>query len=179
MENNAPGRVEKGTHWSLHVITYPLLVAYFLPVIVIYLVALGTDYFANNTKGYLEFAQAIAGPFFDTVRTTMGAIFVPFVMAYAVKDRQVGDPIPVSTLTIFSVFLGFFMASTILYGLVEWREVTLRRSTFTVAGKSVDPYQVFLNTASAYARESLTYLALVLGIALRPAASAALSKHAS
>ncbi|MGE0497571.1 MAG: hypothetical protein AB7I35_01770 [Ramlibacter sp.] len=162
-------------HWSLHVITYPLLLVYFLPVLVIYWVSIRTDTFLNDADGILGFARAIAGPFFDTVRSTMGAIFVPFVMAYAVKDRQPDQPIPRSTLGIFLVFLVFFVATTVLYGLVEMREVSLRRHLVTVGGKGVAVYEVYRDTALAYARESLTYIALVLGIALRPAASAALT----
>lgn len=174
MTRNGP--LSKGVHWSLHVITYPLLVTYFLPVLAIYWVAFSTSYFLNDIDGLLGFAQAIAGPFFDTARTTMGAIFVPFVMAYAVKDRLVDDPIPSSTLIIFCVFLSLFLMSTVLYGLVEWRVVTLKRNVISIGGKDMEIYEVYRNTALAYARESLTYIALVLGIALRPAASAALSK---
>jgi hypothetical protein len=172
-----PHTSHSGVHWSLHVITYPLLFAYFLPVIVIYWVAFSTSIFANDTTGLLGIAQAIAGPFFDTVRATMGAIFVPFVMAYAVKNREPGDPVPNSTLCIFGVFLLFFLLTTFLYGLVEWRAVTLGRNTIVVGGKEIKIYEVYRSTAVAYARESLTYLALVLGIALRPAASAALSRR--
>jgi hypothetical protein len=164
-------------HWSLHAITYPLLFTYFLPVLVIWFVAADTQFFLSDPNSYLQIAQAIAGPFFDTVRTTMGAIFVPFVMAYALKDRKVGDPTPLGTLVLYWVFLGMFILGVVLYGIVEWRAVTLQRNNFTVAGVQTNIYEVFKATAIAYGRESLTYLALVLGITLRPAATSAMTKE--
>jgi hypothetical protein len=160
-------------HWSLHAITYPLLFAYFLPVLVILAVTVMTDVYVSDESGLLAVAPVIAGPYFETLRATMGAIFVPFVMAYAVKDRQADQPLPGSTLAIFCVFLGFFLLATILYGLIEWRAPTVSRTTFLFEGREVPVTDFLRSTMQSYAKESLTYIALVLGIALRPATSAA------
>jgi hypothetical protein len=167
----AAGRI----HWSLHAITYPLLFVYFLPVLVIFGVTVATEMYASDPDGMLNVAPVIAGPYFDTLRATVGAIFVPFVMAYAVKDRQADQPLPVSTLVIFGVFLAFFLAATTLFGLIEWRAVTISRTTVAFNGKDVPVTELLRTTVLSYAKESLTYVALVLGIALRPATTAATS----
>ena len=164
------------TNWSLHLITYPLLLTYFIPVLVICWVAATTQTFLKDPHDLVLVARAIAGPFFDVMHSTLAAIFVPFVMAYAVRNRTEDQPIPFSTLCIFFVFLGFFVISTFLYGLIEYRQVTLSRKTVPVAGKEVEVYVVFSGIVVAYAKEALTYIALVLGIALRPAMNSAVTK---
>lgn len=164
-------------NWSLHLITYPLLIVYFMPIIVIAWVTSSTDTFLRDPQNLTEVARAIAGPFFDVMRSTLSAIFVPFVMAYAIRNRKEGDPIPASTIFIFFVFLGLFIASAVLYGIVEYRQTTLSRKNVMIAGKEVEIYTVLNTILVAYAKESLTYIALVLGIALRPAMNSAASKQ--
>ena len=164
------------TNWSLHLITYPLLLIYFIPVLVLCWVAYETKTFMNDPRDLVLVGRAVAGPFFDVMHSTLAAIFVPFVMAYAVRNRKEGEPIPASTLCIFFVFLSFFVISTGLYALIDFRQVTLSRTTVPVGGKDTTIDVVYSGIVIAYAKEALTYIALVLGIALRPAMNSAASK---
>ena len=164
-------------HWTLHAITYPLLVVYFAPVLVLWWTALHTSYFTNDPEQLVKIAVAIAGPFFETVRSTVSAVFVPFVMAYAIKNRDESNRIPVSSLVLFFVLLSFFVASTALYAVIEWKRTSLGRFDDIVVGdKEVPVAEMFKSVATSYAKEALTYIALVLGIALRPAMTTATGK---
>lgn len=165
-------------HWTLHAITAPLLLLYFAPVLALYWAALSTEYFASDPYGRIGVGRAIAGPLFDTLRATLSAVFVPFVMAYAVKNRSLNQSIPLPTLGILYVFLFFLVASGLLYGIVEANQVTLGDHPAAEAGSAAEGnpskvtltmYEVYRDISIAYAKESLTFVALVLGIAMRPA----------
>lgn len=167
-----------GLHWTLHAITAPLLLLYFAPVLALYWAALTTEFFASDPSGRIGVGRAIAGPLFDTLRATLSAVFVPFVMAYAVKNRSLNQSIPLPTLGILYVFLVFLVASGVLYGIVEAHQVTLgdhpaAEATSAAEGSpskvTLTMYEVYRDISIAYAKESLTFVALVLGIAMRPA----------
>ncbi|MEJ2801592.1 hypothetical protein WAE61_06915 [Comamonadaceae bacterium PP-2] len=169
----------QGVHWTLQAITAPLLLLYFAPVLALYWAALSTEFFASDPNERIGVGRAIAGPLFDTLRATLSAVFVPFVMAYAIKNRSPSQAIPLPTLGILYVFLGFLVASGLLYGIVEAHRLTLRdhpASTLDSAGSdgnspnaTLTMYEVYRDISIAYAKESLTFVALVLGIAMRPA----------
>ncbi len=169
----------QGLHWTLHAITAPLLLLYFAPVLVLYWAALSTEFFASDPYGRIGVGRAIAGPLFDTLRATLSAVFVPFVMAYAVKNRSMNQSIPLPTLGLLYVFLAFLVASGMLYGIVEAHQVTLGDHPAAEAGNAAAEgsaskatftmYEVYRDISIAYAKESLTFVALVLGIAMRPA----------
>ena len=174
------GEKTEGLHWTLHAITAPLLLLYFAPVIALYWAALSTEFFASDPSGRIGVGRAIAGPLFDTLRATLSAVFVPFVMAYAIKNRTLNQAIPFPTLAILYVFLAFLVASGMLYGIVEAKQVALGdhpalESGSVAAGDgsshraTLTMYEVYRDISVAYAKESLTFVALVLGIAMRPA----------
>lgn len=170
----------QGLHWTLHAITAPLLLIYFAPVLALYWAALSTEFFASDPYGRIGVGRAIAGPLFDTLRATLSAVFVPFVMAYALKNRSQNQSIPFPTLGILYVFLCFLVASGILYAIVEAQQVALRDHPAMESVSSTENeenstkatltmYEVYRDISIAYAKESLTFVALVLGIAMRPA----------
>jgi hypothetical protein len=101
-------------------------------------------------------------------------------MAYALKNRSQNQSIPFPTLGILYIFLGFLVASGILYAIVEAQQATLRdHPAMGNGGSTVNEenspnatltmYEVYRDISIAYAKESLTFVALVLGIAMRPA----------
>ncbi|CAM3864966.1 hypothetical protein [Delftia tsuruhatensis] len=168
----------QGLHWTLHVITAPLLLLYFAPVLAIYWAGISTEFFASDPDERIRVGRAIAGPLFDTLRASLSAVFVPFVMAYAIKNRSQNQSIPPATLAILYVFLGFLVASVVLYAIVESRQVTLGHYPAIESPPSSEQenpkttltmYEVYRDISIAYAKESLTFVALVLGIAMRPA----------
>ena len=159
-------------HWSFHWITYPMLFVYFLPILVIWIAAWHSGLFVNDSA-LLYYARAITGPFYDGFRASLGTIVLPFVTAYAVKDRLANHRVPGETLFLFIILLAIFLGVTLLYGVIDHHRSTLLRATETIDGHTVNVYEIFRDTAMTYARETVGYIALVLGIALRPAGSGA------
>ena len=155
-------------NWSFHWITYPMLFVYFLPILVIWVAAWHSGMFVNDSA-LLYYARAITGPFYDSFRASLGTIVLPFVTAYAVKDRLTNHRVPGETLFLFCILLAIFLGVTLLYGVIDLHRQTLLRATQTIDGRDVSVYVIFRDTAMTYAKETVGYIALVLGIALRPA----------
>jgi len=149
-------------------ITYSLLGIYVLPLLFILFSLYSTDFYSlqNNT---VYVADAVSGNFFSLFRDTFGSIIVPLVTAYSLPDRQPNSPVPKQTLALFFTLAGFFLLVVILYGVIKYYEIPLQK--FNVAddaGKIIkDVPKVFFDTILAYAKETLAYIALILGISLK------------
>lgn len=151
-----------GIQWLL----YPILVVYFLPVLAIAWAAIVTDGFRQDSVS-VTFAQVMASEFYESLRQTIGVIFLPFLTAYAVKVESTQSKIPISTATLFFILLVFFVITVIVYGVVEIRQPTLDRFNTQIDGKDFSLRVFFKATTSTYAKELLAYIAVVLGVSLK------------
>jgi hypothetical protein len=149
-------------------ITYSLLVVYVLPIFLICLSAFTSNFFTLESN-YVYIANAISGAYFTFFRDSFASIVIPLVTAYSIPQRDPEKGIPKATIGIFSVLLGMFVITTLLYALIKYREVYL--AMYNEAPRegisSIDIPQVFINTMLSYAKEILAYIALLLGITLK------------
>lgn len=149
-------------------ITYTLIFVYALPLFFILFSIYSTEFFSvrNNT---IYVADAITGGFFNLFRDTFGSIIVPLVTAYTLPERKPDTPISKEVFGLFFVFIGLFLLAVLLYAVIRYSEDSL--SHFNVDdenGKVIkDIPKIFYDTITAYGKETLAYVALVLGISLK------------
>ena len=144
-------------------ITYLLLIVYAIPIFVIAFAGFATDGFSIKGATPLV-AHAISGSFFSLFRDTFGSIIVPLVTAYSIDKRQVGEEISRHTIGLLVGLIGFFVLVTLLYGYVKFHEEDI--ATFNTE-KIPDIATLFQDVILTYAKESLAYIALALGISLK------------
>ncbi len=149
-------------------ITYTLLLVYALPLFFILISIYATDFFTlqNNT---IYVADAITGGFFNLFRDTFGSIIVPLVTAYSLPERKPNTPISKEVYGLFFTLIGLFLLAVILYAVIRYHEDGLKHfSVDDGSGKLIkDIPKIFYDTVTAYGKETLAYVALVLGISLK------------
>lgn len=150
-------------HWGFYWITYPLLGVYFLPVAMMGYAAWMGNALMDSAHS-VPLAEAVSGAFSDHLRTTLGTIMMPFITAYAVDPRLADGRIPGSTVVLFAALLGGLLLVTALYGYVEYQRAELSRAAMEVGGKETNVYELLGATLLTYAKETLGYVALVLGV---------------
>lgn len=151
---------------SIQWLLYPILIVYFLPILALAAAALITDGFTVQDES-LSFARIMASDFYDSLRQTIGVIFVPFLTAYAVQAVSSQAKVPISTAALFFVLLTFFVITIVMYGLIDIKQITLDRNTVRVNGKAESLSAFFKTATTVYAKELLAYIAIVLGITLK------------
>lgn len=152
----------------MQAIVYSLLFIYSIPLLFILLSLYTTDFFtARNNTVYM--ADAISGTFFSLFRDTFGSIIVPMITAYSIPTRQPNQPIPSETLRLFFTLTGIFLLTVVLYAFITYHQDALARfNDFDKDGKLVkDIPAAFFNTINTYGKESLAYLALLLGLSFK------------
>lgn len=108
---------------SIQWLLYPILIVYFLPILALAAAALITDGFTVQDES-LSFARIMASDFYDSLRQTIGVIFVPFLTAYAVQAVSSQAKVPISTAALFFVLLTFFVITIVMYGLIDIKQIT-------------------------------------------------------
>ena len=152
-----------GTNWFL----YPILVIYFLPVLVILGVAFETNLFKDDTRA-IDFARIISSDFYDAFRVTLGSIFVPLITVYSVQITTTQSKLPPATIALFFILILLLLLTIVAVCLVELQSVTLLRyDKRDSAGKTISVYLNFKSTTTAYAKELLAYIAIALGVTLK------------
>ena len=153
---------------NIKCITYSLLAVYAIPLFFISFALYATELFTlrNNT---VYVADAISGSYFSLFRDTFGSIVVPLMTAYTLPTRAPDKPVPRETFELFFSLVAVFIIATILYGVVVYHESALTRFNIEDAdGKIIkDLPKIFYASITSYAKESLAYIALILGISLK------------
>jgi hypothetical protein len=152
----------------MQAIVYSLLFVYSIPLLFIFLALYTTDFFAarDNT---VYMADAISGSFFSLFRDTFGSIIVPMITAYSIPTRQPDQPISSQTLRLFFTLIGIFLLTVILYAVITYHQDALARfNEVGDDGKLIkDIPKAFFTTITAYGKESLAYVALLLGLSFK------------
>ncbi|MBK1888674.1 hypothetical protein Undi14_01410 [Undibacterium sp. 14-3-2] len=146
----------------MRLITYMLLLVYALPIFLISYAAYSTEWFSSR-EGTVYVAHAISGPFFSLFRDTFGSIIVPLITAYSITKRENEMEIPKATIWFLMALIIFFVIVTGLYGIVKYNEEGL--ANFNVGTSDIP--KLFQDVILMYAKETLAYIALVLGISLK------------
>ena len=149
-------------------ITYSLLSVYAIPLFFISFALYSTNLFSlqNNT---VYVADAISGNFCNLFRDTFGSIVVPLMTAYTLPTRTADKPVPQETFELFFSLLALFILATFLYGVIVYHESALAHFNIADSDGKVtkDLPKIFYSTITSYAKESLAYIALILGISLK------------
>lgn len=146
----------------MRLITYMLLGVYALPIFIISYAIWSTGGFSSR-DGTVYVAQAISGSFFSLLRDTFGSIIVPLVTAYSITKSDGSSEIPKPTQHLLIVLILFFILVTGLYGFVKYYDTALAHFN---DGKS-DYGKLFQDVILTYAKETLAYIALTLGISIK------------
>lgn len=154
------------TEISIQWLLYPILIVYFFPVLTIGWAAVVTKGF-SETGVSITFAQVMASEFYESLRLTIGVIFLPLLTAYAVKIDSTKSKIPISTASLILVLLIFFIITIAVYGIVEISQESLSRLDKTIDGKNFSLRTFFKNSTAIYAKELLANIAVVLGVTLK------------
>ncbi len=151
------------------VIVYSLLFIYSLPLFSICFSIYVTDFFIVRGDDVVYMADAISSTFFSLFRDSFGSIIIPLVTAYSIPIRQPNQPIPRQTLYLFFTLMVIFLLAMILYAVVSYHHIALDKYYQEAADGKLpkDVFKAFVNTITAYGKESLAYVALLLGLSLK------------
>ncbi len=142
-------------------ILYGLLIVYILPLLGIIASIVLSDQFLTNAP-FVGVMGAIAISYVSTFRDILGSMIVPLVTAYSVPISG-RHSIPSQTKVLFTFLALVFVSSAISYGLVVKHEV--RIATYGPI------FAAFRDLTLSHAKEALAYIALTIGISVKPAQS--------
>lgn len=140
-------------------IAFTALFLYAVPLVGILLAAISSRGFTLETTTVYA-AGFIAQDFMQTTRETFGSIIVPLLTAFALKNAGADEKVPGRTFAIFAVLAILFVVSSVSYGLVMSAREEIAQTDEKIAS-------AFADVTRSYIKESLTYLALTLGISLK------------
>jgi uncharacterized membrane protein YgcG len=144
-------------------ITYTLIALYVLPLILLF-ITWSIGGFIEN-RALTNVSLAINTQYVASARSALGTIAMPFVTAYAVLGAQTGRKIPTETVCLFLVLVGFWVGSMFLKAFVDpiaaqvLQNLTSQDQTLLQAQRDA-----LTESLSAYPRELLVYISLLLGI---------------
>ena len=145
-------------------ITYTLLVLYTLPLFIL----LFTDFVSTGfimPSSWIEFSIALCGIYLASARDTLGTVVVPLVTAYSATSLQREDTIGRDTKCIFFVLVAIFILSILVYCSVKTRlDILLAQLTETDQSILSTSKEKLITMTESYVKETLAYIALVLGI---------------
>lgn len=152
----------------MQAIVYSLLFVYSLPLLFILLSVFTTDFFSARDDT-VHIAHAMSGSFFSLFRDTFGSIIVPLITAYSIPTRQPDQPIPRQTLRLFFALIGIFLLTVLLYATITYYQDALAKfNELDAEGKlTKDIPKTFLDTINTYGKETLAYVALLLGLSFK------------
>jgi hypothetical protein len=140
------------------VFTIVILAIYCLPILEILYACIASSAFVHYA-GSVSFTHALSGGYLSFVRDSFGIVVVPLLTAYAAAKPS-GDFLQSrERLLLLYILLGFFVIAILLYAIVEVHADAIKNY-----GDAY--YDRFSKTTSTYAKELLTYVALVLGVSV-------------
>lgn len=127
---------------------------YYIPLLFALLAAIQTDFFTgagpkdsnapSHVPRLLEFFNGFA-------RDSLATLFVPLITTYTVLRTEISGKLPVRAFVLLSIFLAAFLLAMYLYVRID------------VSGLKRHGIEDFTGVLMSYAKEALTYVALVLG----------------
>lgn len=126
---------------------------YYIPLLFALLAAIQTDFFTSASEDpsapsqvprLLEFFNSFA-------RDSLATLFVPLITTYTVLRTEISGKLPVRAFVLLSIFLAAFLLAMYLYVRID------------LPGLKRHGIADFSSVLMSYAKESLTYVALVLG----------------
>lgn len=138
-----------------------------MPLLFIAISLVSTDFFATRTP-LVDMVATFSSTFLSQFRDTFGTLLVPMVTAYSVPIRAQGEPVPRQTLILFFVLIAIFVLTVALYAGVTYNLDKLAKFNEWKDDKLIkDVSGTYLNTITSYGKESLAYIALLLGLTLK------------
>jgi hypothetical protein len=146
-------------------VAYTLLLLYALPVLVLLLAfALSSGF--TVASPWLDFSVSLSGIYFTETRDALGTFVVPFVTAFSVGRLPARESYHPQTLVMFFVLVLLFVLSMLAYSLVNMRAEAFVAQLDESAGEVLKQIkQRLLDVSTAYVKESLAYISLLLGVA--------------
>jgi len=135
-----------------------VLIIYALPLLLIVISALSTDFFALE-RDIIYVASAISAINSGYFRDIFGSIIVPLVTAFSIQISR-DQKIPRATLTLFTFFVVLYVLSSIFYGVVVSKEEKLKHF-----GEAI--FNSFRDITGANMKETLIYIAMTIGITVK------------
>jgi hypothetical protein len=124
---------------------------YYLPLLVALAAAVGTNFYtveadpsAVGVPRLLDFFQTFA-------RDSLATLFVPLITTYTILRADVSGKVPIRAFVLMAIFLAAFLLAMYLYVKID-PSLLERHRIPDLSG-----------TLKSYAKESLTFVALVLG----------------
>lgn len=146
-------------------ISYTLLLIYSLPMLVL-LAAFALSSGFSASSPWLEFSVSLSGIYFTTTRDALATFVVPFITAFSVGRVESGTSIHRRTLVLFFVLVALFLLSMLSYSLVTMHIETFVQQLNTASSDALKQIkQQLLDVCSAYVKETLAYISLLLGVA--------------
>lgn len=147
------------------IVAYTLIALYSIPVVVLLGAFLISGGFQQGGFA-LDFSVALAGIYFASTREALGTFVVPFVTAFSagqISGKE--DKYSKKTLTLFFVLVALFLISMFSYAIISMRwESFLAQLDEANDAILRNAKSQLLGMSSAYVKESLAYISLLLGV---------------
>lgn len=144
-------------------VCYALLFLYALPLIVILIAFISSDWFKASSPT-IVFSMSLAGLYASEIRETLGTFVVPFVTAYAVAGVQKGGRLEPRTIWLFFTLVLLFLISVVVYSAIDQKVVTMLSQTSVGKDEAQEAKVHFISMSKSYVKELLVYISLVIGI---------------
>ncbi len=144
-------------------ICYTLLGLYAIPLFLILATFAASNGFTETSK-FIDFGLALVALYSADTRETLGTFVVPFVTAYAVADAQGKGKVAAKTVWLFGTLTTLFLLSVVAYCAVHTRVDVMLGQTSVDGETLLKSRGEFLSISSAYVKELLVYISLVIGI---------------
>lgn len=148
------------------ILAYTLIALWVLPMVLLLSAILESSGFSGPSF-YTDMSVGVVGVYLEPVRTALASFVVPFVAAYSISEVQEGKKINTQTLTMFFILVAVFLLAVIVAALLRVNEDRFLQSvtvTMSVDTKLEALYGEVLELITAYVKESLVYISLILGI---------------
>jgi len=145
------------------VVCYVLLTLYALPLFIVLFAFLVSSGFTVSSRS-IDFSIALAGLYASEIRETLGTFVIPFITAYAVAGVQKERRVEARTLWLFFSLTTLFLISVVVYSAVQTQIDVMLSQTALDADRMMESKDNFLNMSSAYVKELLVYISLLIGI---------------
>ncbi|HVN83826.1 MAG TPA: hypothetical protein VMW17_03180 [Candidatus Binatia bacterium] len=141
-------------------ILFVVLFLYSIPLLAIAAAALATICTADPAT-WIVVAGAVSQTFVLGLRDTVGALVVPLLALFAIPQVTAATPVSRATKAIVVVFGSIFLAAV---AGCAWASIKSDTITGALGAASSNP---FPEVVKSYGKESLTYIALVIGLSKR------------
>jgi hypothetical protein len=148
----------------MNAIVFTLLGLYSLPLFVLLVTFIVTAGFSEASV-WSEFAISLSGIYLSPLRDTLGTFAVPFITAYAVTTVQKDTSVAPDTLRLFYTLVLLLVVAITTYCVTDMRVSVLLSQLMEGDADKLEKFKErLLGISSAYVKELLVYISLLLGI---------------